>query len=179
MKKTRHPLFIVAVVLAGLAGFAAATAGYSITSTSDIVAFEKQRVKALTGDNDAKMEVAKFYLTGTHVAENEEKGAKWVECAAEDGDEKAIGIMGFLHMGGIGVEQSFPKAREWLTKSGDPRAIELALTLQHFDRAMEILPPAERAEKTKANYEAARTDIRKALRDKLEAEKASPEKSPE
>ena len=168
MKKIKHPLLIVLGIVAALGGYAIATAGYKTVTLSDIVAFENERVQAVLGSDTAKIIVAKFYFTGTHVTADDARGAKWVECAAENGDTAAMGILGILHMGGIGVEQSFPKAREWLTKSKEKNATDLAALLETFDKAIEILPPAEKEAQIKSNYEAAAKDMKAALLNMME-----------
>lgn len=174
----------VLVILAGLLGAGAAlfilSAGYNTTpetrngetvnvgTLEDVKAFESMRIPALLGDNAAKLEVARFYFIGEHVKQNDKRGAKWIKCAADKGDSNAIGLMGFLHMGGIGVEQDFAKAREWLTQSDSPQAIELAIKLQTLDRAIAILPAGEKEKLEKATYEAAAKDMRPLLLQSLE-----------
>jgi hypothetical protein len=175
---------VIAVIILGLLGAGLAllvsSAGYvSVRKTQsgevvylgildDLKAFESMRIQAYLGDNAAKLEIARFYFTGTHVKQNDGKGAKWVECAADKGDNDAIGLMGFLYMGGIGVGQDFAKAREWLTKSDSPQAIELAVKLQTLDRAIDILPGEEKENLKKATYEAAANDMRPLLLQSLE-----------
>lgn len=168
--KGMKKLLSVIIILFSAAAIYVASAGYgpSQDRLADIRAVESLRIPALLGDNAAKLEIARFYFTGAHVKADDEKGAKWIKCAADKGDSNAIGLMGFLHMGGIGVEQDFARAREWLTQSDSPQAIELALKLQTLDRAIAILPADQKAKLEKATYDAAAKDMRPLLLKTLE-----------
>lgn len=128
-------------------------------------------------DAEALLEEATDYFLGEGVAQSDEKGAALVQRAADAGNHRAIGFLGTLYMGGIGVEQDFDKAKEWLALSNDLEAQELAANLMAFDTIIGKLPPEEKEKQLNAAKTAAHEQVRAsfiaALRD-LRAQQATP-----
>lgn len=128
-------------------------------------------------DAAALLEEATDYFLGEGVAQSDEKGAALVQRAADAGNHRAIGFLGTLYMGGIGVEQDFDKAKEWLALSNDLEAQELAANLMAFDTIIGKLPPEEKEKQLNAAKTAAHEQVRAsfiaALRD-LRAQQATP-----
>jgi TPR repeat protein len=115
------------------------------------------------GDEQAMLTVARQYLMGDGVGKDEETGAAWVAYAAKKGSRRATGLMGILHLGGIGVEQDLAAAQKFLFAAGDPQAGELAMRLKIMQDALSKLPEAEQKEQREASLLAARQDIRTSL----------------
>lgn len=111
-------------------------------------------------DAEALLEEATDYFLGDGVAQSDEKGAALVQAAADAGNQRAIGLLGTLYMGGIGVEQNFDKATEWLALSNDMEGQELAANLMAFDSIVKKLPPEEKEKQLAAARTAAHEQVR-------------------
>lgn len=111
-------------------------------------------------DAEALLEEATDYFLGEGVAQSDEKGAALVQAAADAGNQRAIGLLGTLYMGGIGVPQDFDKAKEWLALSNDLEGQELAANLMAFDTIVNKLPPEEKEKQLAAARSAAHEQVR-------------------
>lgn len=117
------------------------------------------------------IDAARAAFLGDGAAQSDAAGAELILKAAAAGDEQAIGYAGTLYMGGIGVEHSVTKAREWLAKSTDAEAQALAEALLTFEAVLATMPE-EQAELQKAMNESdARTSIRSSFLAALERQK--------
>lgn len=115
---------------------------------------------AMAHNAEASMLLARYALTGYGVEKNEKNAAGWVIRAAEDGSSEGAGMAGMLYLAGIGVEQDFDKAHDWLVKSNDPKAIDMAYSLQQEKARMQKLPEGQRATEEDKQRVAAREQIR-------------------
>jgi len=111
-------------------------------------------------DAEALLEEATHYFLGEGVEQSDEKGAALVQAAADAGSPRAIGLLGTLYMGGIGVPQDFDKAKEWLALSNDMEGQELAANLMAFDSILNKLPPEEKEKQLAAARNAAHEQVR-------------------
>lgn len=129
-------------------------------------------------DAEALLEEATDYFLGEGVAQSDTRGAALVQAAADAGNQRAIGLLGTLYMGGIGVEQDFDKAKEWLALSNDVEGQELAANLMAFDTIVDKLPPEEKEKQLAAARTAAHEQVRAsfiaALRDLRTKKEAVP-----
>jgi len=115
---------------------------------------------ALPVDAEALLDEATRYFLGEGVTQSDEKGAALVQAAADAGNQRAIGLLGTLYMGGIGVAQDFDKAKEWLALSNDLEGQELAANLMAFDAIVNKLPPEEKEKQMDAARNAAHEQVR-------------------
>ena len=111
-------------------------------------------------DAEAVLNEATDYFLGEGVEQSDEKGADLVQIAADAGNHRAIGLLGTLYMGGIGVPQDFDKAKHWLALSNDMEAQELAANLMAFDNIISKLPPEEKERQLAAAQTAAQEQVR-------------------
>lgn len=117
------------------------------------------------------IDAARAAFRGEGTAQSDAAGAELILQAAATGDEQAIGYAGTLYMGGIGVEHSVTKAREWLAKSTDVEAQALAEALLTFEAVLATMPE-EQAELQKAMDEGdARESIRASFLAALDRQK--------
>jgi hypothetical protein len=116
--------------------------------------------EAVPVDAEALLEEATDYFLGEGVAQSDTRGAELVQAAADAGNQRAIGLLGTLYMGGIGVEQDFGKAQEWLALSNDLEGQELAANLMAFDAIVDKLPPEEKEKQINAARTAAHEQVR-------------------
>ena len=128
------------------------------------------------GDPDAQLLMARFAFLGDGMEADDKAGAAWVQKAAATGSHRAKGLLGMLHLGGIGVKQDFKLAQNLLLQSQDNTGMELAARLSILESALEKLPPAERAQQRAANHAAAAQDIRISLINMLKSQR--PGKAP-
>ena len=119
-------------------------------------------------DHAAQIELARALFKGQDLQKDEGLGAAWVKYAADHGSKRAAGLLGVLYLGGIGIEQNIDKAQEWLFKSGDRDAGELAMRLRIMTDALQKLPPEEQKQQIESNLAAARNDIRLSFQKMLE-----------
>lgn len=117
------------------------------------------------------IDAARAAFLGEGTAQSDSDGAALILKAAAQGHEQAIGYAGTLYMGGIGVDHSVTKAREWLAKSTDAEAQALAEALMTFEAVLATMPE-EQAELQKAMDEGdARESIRASFIAALERQK--------
>ncbi len=116
--------------------------------------------EAVPVDAEVLLEEATDYFLGEGVVQSDTKGAERVQAAADAGNQRAIGLLGTLYMGGIGVEQDFGKAQEWLALSNDLEGQELAANLMAFDAIVDKLPPEEKEKQIAAARTAAHEQVR-------------------
>ncbi|MFN7114822.1 MAG: hypothetical protein ACK4PK_10755 [Alphaproteobacteria bacterium] len=120
---------------------------------------------------DQLIDAARAAFLGEGTAQSDAAGAALILQAAAAGDEQAIGYAGTLYMGGIGVDHSVTKAREWLARSTDAEAQALAEALLTFEAVLATMPE-EQAELQKAMDEGdARESIRASFLAALERQK--------
>jgi hypothetical protein len=134
--------------------------------------------EALPVDAEALLEEASDYFLGEGVAQSDTKGAERVQAAADAGNQRAIGLLGTLYMGGIGVEQDFGKAQEWLALSNDLEGQELAANLMAFDAIVDKLPPEEKEKQINAARTAAHEQVRASFIAALRELRAKKETAP-
>jgi len=92
-------------------------------STAEVKALE---AKAITGDVEAELKLARAYAGGEAVTKDPLQAAKWYEEAAERGSAAAQTSLGLAYMVGDGVEQDKAKAVTWYKKAArqnDPNAL--------------------------------------------------------
>lgn len=77
------------------------------------------RAKAMHGDAEAQVELAKDYLQGLGVKQDAAKGAKWMRKAADQGNARAQSYLGGLYTYGTGVTQSATEAAKWTLKAAE------------------------------------------------------------
>lgn len=112
-------------------------------------------------DAAALLEQATDYFLGTNgAAQSDEKGAALVQQAADVGSQRAIGLLGTLYLGGIGVEQNLDEAAKWLALSNDIEGQELAANLLNFQNIVDKLPPEEKAKELEAAHASAKVEVR-------------------
>lgn len=119
----------------------------------------------------ALREAARAAFLGDGVAQSDAEGARLMLDAAAAGDEQAIGFAGTLYMGGIGVEHSVKKAREWLSRSSDEEAQALAQALLTFEAVLATMPEEEAELQKAMDEEGARESIRAAFIAALERDR--------
>lgn len=112
-------------------------------------------------DAAALLEQATDYFLGVNGAEqSDEKGAVLVHQAADAGNQRAIGLLGTLYLGGIGVEQDMDEAAKWLALSNDIEGQELAANLLNFQSIVSKLPPEEKEKQIQAANASAKVEVR-------------------
>ena len=75
---------------------------------------------ANAGDSSAQSRLSAMYFGGTDgVDQDFTKAAVWSQKSADQGDDLAQLILGWLYEEGAGVDQDYAKAAEWLQKSSD------------------------------------------------------------
>jgi TPR repeat protein len=140
-----------------------------LTGGKDSPATERAQADSRTPEQ--LIDAARAAFLGDGTAQSDAAGAALILKAAATGDEQAIGYAGTLYMGGIGVDHSVTKAREWLAKSTDEEAQALAEALMTFEAVLETMPE-EQAELQKAMNESdARESIRSSFIAALERQK--------
>lgn len=118
--------------------------------------------------NRPLMVQARDSFLGLNCVKSEETGAALVRQAAEAGDMPAIGLMGILYLGGIGVGQDFNEALKWLARSTEQSGRDLHTRMQAFMSALEKLPPEEKQKQLDAAKLSAQTDMRETFMQALE-----------
>ena len=78
---------------------------------------------ANSGDTDAMIMLADFYMKGKIVEQSFEKGVQWIQKAWEGGSSVAGVNLAFCFLNGRGVEKNEEKAIEILRKAGEGNAI--------------------------------------------------------
>lgn len=116
----------------------------------------------------APLQLARAHFLGLNCVKDETVGAAIVKQAADKGDMQAIGLMGVLYLGGIGVEQDFDEALKWLSRSTEQEGRELYARMQGFMSALEKLPPEEKQKQMDTAKASAKTDMRDAFMKALE-----------
>lgn len=117
--------------------------------------------QAVPVDATVLLEQATDYFLGVNgVEQSDEKGAALVQQAADAGNQRAIGLLGTLYLGGIGVEQDMDEAAKWLALSNDIEGQELAANLLNFQSIVDKLPPEEKEKQVQEANAAAHTEVR-------------------
>jgi TPR repeat protein len=107
------------------------------------------------------LDQATDYFLGTNgVTQDEAAGAALVRQAAESGNQRAIGLVGMLYLGGIGVEQDLDTARDWLLRSENADGQKLAELLIAFETIVEKLPPEEQEKQRAEAHGASQKQVR-------------------
>lgn len=107
------------------------------------------------------LEQATDYFLGVNgVEQSDEKGAALVKQAADANNQRAIGLLGTLYLGGIGVEQDMDTAAKWLALSNDIEGQELAANLLNFQSIVSKLPPEEKEKQIEAANASAKVEVR-------------------
>ncbi len=158
----RALLTVIALVLA--AGLAARLLITPPEKTSEPATTEQ----ATQQEDKPLMLQARDRFLGIDCAKNEETGAALTRQAAESGDMQAIGLMGILYLGGIGVPQDFNEALKWLARSTEKDGRDLHAHMQAFMSALEKLPPEEKQKQLEAAKAAAQKDMREVFMRTLE-----------
>jgi len=120
---------------------------------------------------DELLLAARAAFLGDGTAQSDSEGAQLVLKAAAAGNEQAIGYAGTLYMGGIGVDHSVTKAREWLSKSTDAEARALAEALMTFEAVLATMPENEAKLQEAMDAENAHDSIRASFIAALERDK--------
>ena len=111
---------------------------------------------AKTGDLNAMTALGIMYITGVGVIQNDKKGFRYVQDAANKSHPKAQYTLGAIYYLGAGVSIDFDKAFSWITLSADQGYLDaqhnLALmyeagegTLQDFKKAYDYYIIAARS----------------------------------
>ena len=92
-------------------------------------AIELYEMAAKGGDATAQYNLGVYYYEGSHgLTQSSKKAIEYYTLSAEQGLANAQSSLGGLYATGDGIEQSFSKTREWLTKAaakGHEGAIEV------------------------------------------------------
>ena len=122
---------------------------------------------AKTGDLNAMTALGIMYITGVGVIQNDVKGFKYVQDAANKSHPKAQYTLGAIYYLGAGVSIDFDKAFSWISLSADQGYLDaqhnLALmyeagegTLQDFKKAYEYYLIAARNDNLDSQIKVAR-----------------------
>jgi len=83
---------------------------------------------AKRGNATAQYNLGVFYHQGIHgLTQSSKRAIEYYTLAANQGNPEAQLHLGTMYVKGLGIEQSYSKAREWWTKSaaqGDEKAIK-------------------------------------------------------
>jgi|GEM_PF-1565000 len=155
--------FIIVVAAAGAIYVAvtgnADTLRAKLMPGATVVAEDATDAKPVSAD--VLLDQATDYFLGTNgVTKDEAAGAALVIQAAESGNQRAIGLVGMLYLGGIGVEQNLETARDWLLRSDNADGQKLAELLIAFETIIEKLPPEEQAKQRAEAHEASQKQVR-------------------
>lgn len=112
---------------------------------------------------DALIREARAHYLGEGAEQSDEKATALVFRAAEMQDRRAMSLVPILYLGGIGVEQSFSKARERFALLQDEAGMELADKLMVMESIFDTLPPEEGAAQKAEAIGLARVEIRDML----------------
>ena len=107
-------LCVVSLVVALLLG-GNGTASAQLASGS----IESVRTKALNGDIDAQMEMARIYAEGEDVEQSNEEALEWYRKAAEGGNADAQSVLGHAYGVGQLVPQNYKLAFSWYEKAAE------------------------------------------------------------
>lgn len=91
-------------------------------STNDMNNLNPDEIEILAnkGDSSAQSRLSGMYFGGTDgVDQDFTKAAEWSQKSADQGDDLAQLILGWLYEEGDGVNQDYTKAAEWFQKSAD------------------------------------------------------------
>jgi len=95
---------------------------------SDKKAVELYEMSAKRGNANAQFNLGVYYLQGMYgLTQSFERAVEFFTLATNQGHSQAQYNLGLLYLNGDGIETSYSKAREWLTKAaaqGDENAIE-------------------------------------------------------
>jgi len=83
----------------------------------DSASIQALKAKAISGDVDAQLSLARAYDFGNGVRSNLKEAAKWYEAAALQGNASAQNSIGSLYLNGDGVSKDPIKACDWFAKS--------------------------------------------------------------
>jgi TPR repeat protein len=72
---------------------------------------------AIDNQPQAQIYLAKLYLSGNQIPQNQALGAKWLERCAQSGNLEAQYDLGWLYVNGEGVTRDYHKAYEWFDKA--------------------------------------------------------------
>jgi TPR repeat protein len=117
----------IAVILLLLAGSAMQLPGQS--KDADRKQFEAIKARADKGDAEAQLSVASHYASGTGVARDSAKAAKYIRKAAEQGLSRAQCLLGLLYSNGDGVKPDKVEAARWLRRAADQGLAEAQFDL--------------------------------------------------
>ncbi len=89
------------------------------TTDTERKRFDAVKASADKGDINAQLSVATLYASGTGVARDPVKAAKYIRKAAEQGSARAECLLGLLYSSGDGVKPDKVEAVRWLHRSAD------------------------------------------------------------
>ena len=109
----------------------AASALQSPGQTTDVERKQFAAIKARAdkGDADAQLSVASLYTSGTGVARDPVKAAKYIRKAAEQGLARAQCLLGLAYSSGDGVKMDKTEAARWLRRGADQGLAEAQFDL--------------------------------------------------
>lgn len=166
----RDPCMKRTLLLIGFLGLAAVGAAAFFLTRGDSTP-APVTAAADTRTPDELLLAARAAFLGDGTAQSDSEGAQLVLKAAAAGNEQAIGYAGTLYMGGIGVDHSVSKAREWLSKSSDEEARALAEALMTFEAVLATMPENEAKLQEAMDAENAHESIRASFIAALERDK--------
>lgn len=86
-------------------------------AAGDSALIQALKAKAIAGDVDAQLSLARAYDFGRGVRSSTGEAAKWYEAAAQQGNANAQNSIGSLYLVGAGVSKDPLKACDWFAKS--------------------------------------------------------------
>ena len=101
----------------GVAVMAAILAWTTDVSAGESASVQALKSKAIAGDVDAQLSLARAYDFGNGVRSSKGEAARWYEAAANQGNASAQNSIGSLYLDGEGVSKNPVKACEWFGKS--------------------------------------------------------------
>jgi hypothetical protein len=81
------------------------------------------------GDVKSQLELAKSYLSGIGVRQNDAEALKWLRKAADQGEAVAQTMVGLMYFKGTSVTQDYAEALKWLRKAADQGEAKAQLKL--------------------------------------------------
>lgn len=112
-------LFLLGIVAAVVIPATSFQEKFSANKMEDLNPDEIETL-ANKGDSSAQSRLSGMYFGGTDgVDQNFTKAAEWSQKSADQGDDLAQLILGWLYEEGTGVDQDYTKAAEWFQKSAD------------------------------------------------------------
>ena len=80
-------------------------------------------------DPEKQFKLAKKYLEGEGVPQDNAEAVKWFRKAAEQGHARAQAVLGFMYANGRGVPQDYAEAAKWHHKAAEQGVAEAQSTL--------------------------------------------------